>query len=449
MSHKIILFRKFHSFLIEIKTKSLSSAKAYERCIVEGRHSDHVRVQYCANGVDPHCRAPRPLRHWTLATRVALQARSDFLSLPMRAVKKDFRFEVERQWWIWHGYMPYSRAEERFLESPEFSGKRLNFLRDPMDERWYNEETAFPLHKPAIDVLGIPRRSRKQRGWYRVRSRFQLPLTGPLYITVLRNELTAVDLPPELIRLIVEATRSGRSPTTMASCARVCSHWARALQPQLFEYVILRSPVEAKQFLKIPRTSWNKLRQFNIRLSIEDKLSDAPFVHLFPRMQSIFGAKSSLSLSGPLPTRNGTRLRSIHGRLPRTPPRSCFTFLRSLTISNVSFCSYVALCDVVREIPNLEDFTGVDLSWESESAEPQLAAWATAPRMTPHLDSVALHNCVSRQNWLALLLTGQSSMHSDLCAFVRQIDEQLPVSEAQVLGFEIESDSPDGEQSSS
>ena len=42
------------------------------------------------------------------------------------------------------------------------------FWKEPMDQPNFDAEQPFPLWKPDIDVLGIPSRSRKQRGWFQI-----------------------------------------------------------------------------------------------------------------------------------------------------------------------------------------------------------------------------------------------------------------------------------------
>ena len=113
--------------------------------------------------------------------------------------------QIVPQWWVWRGYRPFGRIQDDLIDTPEL---RWPTRRDPMDAPEFNEELAFPLLKPSIDIFGIPRRSRRQRGWYQVRS----PLLRSRPAAILNDVGTAATSsdtgpPPDIRSSILESIR--------------------------------------------------------------------------------------------------------------------------------------------------------------------------------------------------------------------------------------------------
>ena len=333
--------------------------------------------------------------------------------------------EIPDDWWVWHGFRPYIRAEELFIASPEFKGWPWIRL-DPMDREGSLEDGGFPLLKPSIDTLGIPSRSRKQRGWYQILSPAHSPSSTP------QRMRSAADLPMELIFTIAETAVRIIEPGIewsrhdFASWALVCRHWAEVLQPAVFRDLTIRTYSEMTRLLRIRRTSLTRLAQSAVDpLALEDKLGHTPFTHLATRL-STDSIVEELTIIGPLPTCAGTSLRSIHGTLPRSLPGASVLSVRSLKLEDIHFRYFLDLVRVVLEIPALDFFAGSKLTWESESArEGALLAWVETRRSMPRLAIITLMDCIPHQHHLALLLTGRPNLYGELGQLVQCIDEDL------------------------
>lgn len=136
---------------------------------------------------------------------------------------------------------------------------------DPMDRCDYNESSAFPMHKPNFDVFGIPRRTRKQRGWYQVRHH---PKARPeRHICILPtppapSAVTGADLPIELVRLIgkmmtgITALQWDKDDDkrTMMACALVCRYWASQFLPKIFRKILIISRQRALALWEFDRS---------------------------------------------------------------------------------------------------------------------------------------------------------------------------------------------------
>ena len=311
------------------------------------------------------------------------------------------------------------------METPELGDAWLR-QRDPMDQDYFSVERAFPLLKPSIDVLGVPRRSRRQRGWYQVRSPSR-PVTS-LGGAIHQRMRTAADLPPELVLAIVHTIRDtfDWSRHTLALCARVCRHWADIFQPLLLLDLKIFSHSEMTRLSRVRHTLTSKIVQHTAVLSLEDKLGNAPFTHLASKI--LIGTRSTctLKITGPLPARCGARLTSIYGLLPKSLPSSRVLRIHSLTLEDARFHSFMDMVRLIQEIPTLISLTGIRLSWPSESGWPGTSSVLSTSRWpAPRLDIVRLEECEPRQHWLALLLTNKLSWSDELAALVRQIDENL------------------------
>lgn len=138
--------------------------------------------------------------------------------------------EIDEEWYRWSGFphnilSPWKPAE---TDGPEFY-----------------TENAFPSLKPDIDILGIPRRSRKQRGWYQV----TVPFIGQHGEQLgtrahCRGLAKPSDIPPELFDdLLREAAGNWLScdKHALATCALVCRYWAAKCQEVIFFHLRLNS----------------------------------------------------------------------------------------------------------------------------------------------------------------------------------------------------------------
>ena len=309
---------------------------------------------------------------------------------------------------------------------------------DPMDEGGFDQEKAFPLLKPAADVLGIPCRSRKQRGWYQVRKQPQL--ATPSAGVVASPALSPADLPIELILNIAESMGlsrwHGEEQVTMirhelASCARVCRHWANAVQPRLFEGVTISSHSEINELLEIRRTTFTELAQYNSGPELKDWLTNPPFSHLASRMTARYpkngwGAYNALTITGPLPASQGPTLRTIYGRIPRSLPATESACIHNLTLQHVHFRTFLDLLRLISELSKLIYFTGSQVTWPKASEPPNVPERFTSGKRRLALLQVALDDCTAGQSWLTLLLIRKKSFSEAIGLLTRRIDDWLP-----------------------
>ena len=123
------------------------------------------------------------------------------------------QLEIYAQWRLWSG---------SYADNGKSSPSTIN---DPLDWRTYSDTTSFPTLKPDFTVFGVPRRSRKQRGWYQVKKRNASSPSSPLVYP----SATGADVPPELFDRIIEAIAPNYLQDTspeerqiLAACGQVC-----------------------------------------------------------------------------------------------------------------------------------------------------------------------------------------------------------------------------------
>ena len=142
------------------------------------------------------------------------------------------KLRIYDEWWLWEGYLSDGYRTERpvWKENTRSIDVWLDFAagvwrwKEPrVDGRYYEAEHLFPLLKPDIDVLGVPSRSRKQRGWYQITSRGILPLDAPTAVHAI-----AAELPPELLTYILEIGSTDRlfHDRDLQALSLVCRHFS-------------------------------------------------------------------------------------------------------------------------------------------------------------------------------------------------------------------------------
>ena len=343
--------------------------------------------------------------------------------------------QIPLDWWVWRGFRhtrpPNSQAvdsEETFTHSPELNylGRTEASLKDPMDAQDFHEERAFPLLKPSIHVLGTPRRSRKQRGWYQVRSP-----SGPApvhHVLAPGPVVPTTEFPQELISKILGEIDMSGSRHELASCARVCHYWARTLQPELFRTIRLATRGEMERLLEIYRNSLTNLPQFDSGPRLKMELGDAPFAHRLPGIKNSRYFWVYFMIGGPLPASCGRNVRSIHGTLPRTLPHNQSRGIGGIYLYDINFRSFMHLTQLLAEVPRLTGFTGTRLKWKEESTWPDVSQRHTAIRRCIVRDEVSLTLVESMpgQRWLALFWIGlPRSALEQYGVLVRQLEERL------------------------
>lgn len=252
-------------------------------------------------------------------------------------MEKRVELEIHYIWWMWRGYRGYMKGSYRDAIRP------LNL----MDRHDFEEGFTFPMQKPNFDVFGIPRRTRKQRGWYQVQ-RHSKPSSSP------DVSATGVDLPMELVRLVGEmmSQRVGQKDTyMMVTCALVCRHWASQVLPKILNRVTIHSHKRAFglwEFDHSPARCFYRCCNSHLLVEI-DSLSELSFMHLLSQMRCKFDA---VRLTGPLP-RKWKTIRSVHQALPQSLPRFFSTGIKSLELTHIHFQRFSDLAHLVCELPDL------------------------------------------------------------------------------------------------
>lgn len=317
------------------------------------------------------------------------------------------KLEIATEWYWWRGY-PRTKPS-----SYSFRG----LLADTDGPEFYTP-AAFPALKPDIDTFGIPRRSRKQRGWHHVRG--ALPSTststsparsderpgdsGRLGGTGVDNwrgraAATPSDVPPELFDTILAHLTAHRihgraDKPLLARCALVCRYWAAKCQPVLFEKVALRAREDALQLLAFMRTPGSAVPGLVTGVYVREALQvggpGVPWLHLVAAIgdRAHRGlSEFSIKLKGPLPLSPGSgpapgpgsghdgqqtstrtpRLRSIHHGLPRTLPTHFSRRIGKLVLLDLPFAALADLAHLVRELPALWRLFCERVTWPAAS----------------------------------------------------------------------------------
>ena len=147
----------------------------------------------------------------------------------------------------------------------------------------YYGTKAFPSLKPDIDIFGIPRRSRKQRGWYIITAPIRNHVrVEPPSSRIARRAVTGAELPEELFERILAQFTSppnsveysddsrllGFTKRQLGNCALVCRFWAQYCQRRIFYHVSIRSREDIIHLLALLRNTNSRVAQYVNKLYI-------------------------------------------------------------------------------------------------------------------------------------------------------------------------------------
>ena len=218
------------------------------------------------------------------------------------------QLEIHPAWLFWSGYYIGGTAEDYSVE--KYYALSWNQLRDPMDLPNFDTSLAFPNVKPSIDVFRPPCRSRKQRGWYQVKTwpGSQPPLASYPRYDNLTTRRSAELIPPErsdrLLQSVCLAFDDDRGrKRAMAKCGQVCRFWAAKCRESLFRTITLRSRQDVFDFCNFKRDPACTFFSHLIRIVIPIlDFSEKPWVHNITQVWNESTASAlSLSIDGPLP----------------------------------------------------------------------------------------------------------------------------------------------------
>lgn len=268
--------------------------------------------------------------------------------------------KIEEDWYWWSGY-PRNPDDRRWLHG----------LLAETDGPEFYTKTAFPSLKPDIDIFGVPRRSRKQRGWHQV----AVPSLGRPNERVgnrthSRPPAKASDIPPELFDGILEHLTSWthRDRPALARCASVCHYWNEKCQKRLFQGPELKSREDALSLLEFMRTLTSAVSSliWDVTIREAQAVSGTPWLHLM----SVIGDRAhkelhhyTVKLKGPLPA--GQRMRSIHHRVPRSLPGHFSRHIEWLYLTDVHFKKLDDLMHLAGEMPDLDTLECKRVTWGS------------------------------------------------------------------------------------
>ena len=327
----------------------------------------------------------------------------------MTSGEESFKLEKEPGWWLWHGHLPtsdlqYSESDNNFVDGePDWKWVASS----PVYDGLVDKEPLSLSSKPDSDVFGVPKRSRKQRGWYQVRAR--RPRGSPILMArQLSRSRLAAELPAELVHMVVEAlsSRSG-SRKYLSICSTVCRHWAEALRPILFAEITLRSRTHIFELLAFLAAPLSRIAEYIEQITLAHTLPSAPLLHLLPRLSERLDVRYGATIIGPLPRTCSMSMRTIHWQLPRPIRHPNVLAFTEVTIEDVHIPAFADLVRLVWELPLLEAFRGTRLTWGAEDnlLRPHRIPAGRDFGELPGPD-IALRNCASSQLWLAASLTG-------------------------------------------
>ena len=236
---------------------------------------------------------------------------------------------------------------------------------DPMDKATFDETRAFPTVKPDIDVLGIPHRSRKQRGWYHVHRRHSgREVQNNSVVGVQPNfrvHASGAEIPEELIEIIVKdlhistVNSRGEESLNMRAVGRyslVCRYWANIFQRVLFRVVGLTSEKDVMQLLQYLRQPRSRIQEYIFGFHVPPQaITGRPWIHLLLYLYPCLPSTPviALNMRGSNEKSGAYSVRSVHGTLPKAPPSYSANF-REVTLYDIHFRRFEHLLHLVREM---------------------------------------------------------------------------------------------------
>lgn len=216
---------------------------------------------------------------------------------------------------------------------------------------------------------------------------------------------TAVDLPPELVDLIVgiftfteSITRSpeerGIKKRSLSLCSLTCRYWASRCRPLIFSHTILRC---LKDFQTLSTFS-TVVRGYVRDLGLEDTAGSVPWTHMVYAFVGQGGLSTSVNvvhtLNGACTPTSVQTLHSLYRSLPLHPPN----YIQDdfpLIIENFRLQSFIHIVDVVRKLWGMMHWqvTFRNVSWLSS---PSFLPTVLSTKNRGVCDRVELRDCPER-----------------------------------------------------
>lgn len=201
-----------------------------------------------------------------------------------------------------------------------------------------------------------------------------------------------VDMPPELILLILDEFKTSISDEDtretkrlLSSFALVCRDWRLAYQPLLFKHITLRSQEDLQQFARLLQYPGSIIQLCVEYLTLEESLSDqAPTspslpehvhdpswshvlpIRLYKRLQNLKALKHSyVGLASALPTPPFLQMpSSLHAT---TLLSSGFRTVNQLTLENHRFSTFSDFVRILGGFASLKELHCTRVSWATGS----------------------------------------------------------------------------------
>ncbi|KAJ3559787.1 hypothetical protein NM688_g129 [Phlebia brevispora] len=356
--------------------------------------------------------SPRSLFPYTTPVRMRPY---DYLRI-IRVSESAIKIEVPKNWRWWSGWTSGRVFDESFGWIMED---------DPMDKEGFDEEVAFPGFKPSAGVfqVGLPNRSRKQRGWYHVRS----SLSSLARVRTREEDslpTTGADIPPELFDVMFDCIQADSdrsslhavrmSKRELGNLALVCRRWTDIFRRKIFETITVRSREDVGALLSFVRPSERRIIKHIGYVVVSQPVTQYPYqpwthtlpitdIHEFSKWGTV---STSMLLIGPLP--KGRFMRSISAMLPRFVP-GFFSGICQLELKNLHFRNINDLLWVPRELPSLLWVKCNSVTWDHASEEEQLSVSSYLVRERSESGPIdyTLRGCTDNAaaGWFAALLS--------------------------------------------
>ncbi|KAJ3559038.1 hypothetical protein NM688_g582 [Phlebia brevispora] len=321
--------------------------------------------------------------------------------------------EVPRSWRLWSGWCP--RWWESYIQT-------WRERQDPMDDKDFEEITAFPALKPdeTIFHVGLPDRTRNQLGWYHVKPwpPRSLPTVGDGH----ERSATGGDVPVELFDIVLKCMTCNEmvsssdifmSKRELGLISLVCQRWARILQPLIFDTITLRSGEDAHTFLSFHDHPRSPIVRYIHTVVLSQSLTRYPYppwVHrafVFTEIMGVWKSRGILkvTLRGPTPPEKFTK--GVCEMLPKSVPWS-FTSVTYLNLEDLHFKKLDDFMRIPRELPLIQWLQCSNVTWKDTSSEelPPTVHYRDLGRQTDTGVKYALRRCTDDRAaiWFAALL---------------------------------------------
>ncbi|KAJ3559034.1 hypothetical protein NM688_g584 [Phlebia brevispora] len=295
----------------------------------------------------------------------------------IRTSESSVNIEVPRNWRLWSGWCPRRWAGRQWEEWP-----------DSMDDKGFDEATAFPALKPDETVFHVELTGymRNQRGWYHIKP--WPPHSSPTVADGWERNATGADVPVELFDILLKYIRLDKAhydddggilmdKRELGLISLVCPRWLRILRPLIFSRITLRSGEDACTLLSLLHHPHSSIAPYIETVVLSQSLTPYPYLpwlhrtHVFDQIVGAlktepFDHRLKMVFCGPAPT--GKFTKGVCEMLPRSVPWA-FIGITYLKLTDLHFKKLGDLMRILKELPSLDEFFCCNVTWEDSSSE--------------------------------------------------------------------------------